>query len=75
MPVVSMRRPDTPAVTLAYAIAAARRIASTVLLECVNPECKKQYSPIAGVLRFCGTCGSQLKPVEKTHKAPEKPGQ
>jgi hypothetical protein len=70
MPVVSMRRPDTPAVTLAYAIAAARRIASTVLLECVNPDCKMRYQAIAGVMRWCGACGSQLAPAKEE---PPKP--
>ena len=46
---------------------------STVTLECVNPKCKRQYSPIGGVMRRCGACGAELKPVEKTHRPAEKP--
>jgi hypothetical protein len=43
------------------------------MLECVNPKCKKQYLAIGGVMRRCGTCGWDLKPVEKQFRPPEEP--
>lgn len=41
-----------------------------VVLECV--KCKARYTPLAGVMRYCGVCGSELKPVEKVHRPAEK---
>jgi hypothetical protein len=70
MPVVSMRRPDTPAVTLAYSIAAARRIASTALLVCPKCDPPMFYQAISGAVRYC-KCGAEL--VEKPKEEPPKP--